>query len=62
MDSKIFTDSNGFKNLKTLTDSKITSPPLQKCEIKYGWKVFEIRINFPYRNFSRFEMEFESKF
>jgi hypothetical protein len=27
-------------------------------EIKYGWKEFEIRINFPYRNVSIFEMEF----
>jgi hypothetical protein len=35
---------------------------LRKCKIKYGWKSFEIRINFPYRNFSRFEMEFELKF
>jgi hypothetical protein len=34
---------------------------LQKCEIKYGWKEFEIRINLPYRNFSRFGMEFELK-
>jgi hypothetical protein len=33
-----------------------------KIEIKYGWKVFEIRINFTYRNVSRFEMEFELKF
>jgi hypothetical protein len=37
-------------------------PALQKFEIKYGWKAFEIRINFPYRNVSRFEMEFELKF
>jgi hypothetical protein len=34
----------------------------EKCEIKYGWKEFEIRINFTYRNFSRFEMKFELKF
>jgi hypothetical protein len=31
-------------------------------EIKYGWKEFEIRNNFPYRIFSRFETEFELKF
>jgi hypothetical protein len=37
-------------------------PALKKFEIKYGWKEFELRINFPYRNFSRFEMEFEVKF
>jgi hypothetical protein len=30
--------------------------------MEYGWKAFEIRINFPYRNFSRFEMGFELKF
>jgi hypothetical protein len=33
-----------------------------KLEIKYGWKDFEIRNNFPYRIFSRFEIEFELKF
>jgi hypothetical protein len=27
-----------------------------------GWKAFEISFNFPYRNFSRFEMFFELKF
>jgi hypothetical protein len=37
-------------------------PALQKFEIKYGWKAFEIRINCPYRNVSRFKMEFELKF
>jgi hypothetical protein len=35
---------------------------LKKFEIKNGWKEFKIGINFPYRNFSRFEMEFELKF
>jgi hypothetical protein len=35
---------------------------LQKYEKKYGWKAFGIRINFSYRNFSRFQMEFELKF
>jgi hypothetical protein len=33
----------------------------QKFQIKYGLKELEIRNNFPYRNFSRFEMEFELK-
>jgi hypothetical protein len=37
-------------------------PMLQNFEIKYGWIEFEIRINFSYRNVSRFEMEFELKF
>jgi hypothetical protein len=34
---------------------------LKNFEIKYGWKEIEIRNNFPYRNFSRFKMEFELK-
>jgi hypothetical protein len=36
-------------------------PLLEKLEIKYGWKEVEIRINFPYRNVSRFETEVELK-
>jgi hypothetical protein len=35
---------------------------LEKFQIKYGWKEFEIRNDFSYRNFSRFETEFELKF
>jgi hypothetical protein len=35
---------------------------LQKIQINYGWKEFEIRNNFSYRNFSKFEIEFELKF
>jgi hypothetical protein len=35
---------------------------LQKFEIKYGSEGLDERNNFPYWNFSRFEMEFESKF
>jgi hypothetical protein len=34
----------------------------KKFEIKYGWKEFEIRINFPYMNFSKCQKEFELKF
>jgi hypothetical protein len=34
----------------------------QKFEIKYGSKGFEEGINFPYRSFLRFEMDFELKF
>jgi hypothetical protein len=37
-------------------------PLLQKFETKYGWKVFEMRNNFAYRNFLIFEMDFELKF
>jgi hypothetical protein len=36
-------------------------PLQQKFQIKYGWKDVEIGNNIPYRNFSRFEMEFELK-
>jgi hypothetical protein len=35
---------------------------LQKFKTKYGWKVFEIRNNFPYRDFLIFRMDFELKF
>jgi hypothetical protein len=45
-----------------LIQTKTNTPLLQTFEIKYGWKVFEIRNNFPYHNFSRFKMEFELKF
>jgi hypothetical protein len=37
-------------------------PLLEKLEVKYGWKDLEMGNNFPYRNFSRFEKEFELKF
>jgi hypothetical protein len=30
--------------------------------MKYGCEVFKIRNNFPYENFSGFEMDFELKF
>jgi hypothetical protein len=35
---------------------------LRKIEMKYGWKVFEMRNNFDYRNFLRFWTDFELKF
>jgi hypothetical protein len=34
---------------------------LKKSEINYGWKSFEIKKNFAYRNFLKFEMDFELK-
>jgi hypothetical protein len=34
---------------------------IQKFKIEYGWNELEIGNNFPYRNFSIFEMEFEIK-
>jgi hypothetical protein len=37
-------------------------PELEKIEIKYGCEVFEIRSNFPYRNFLILEVDFELKF
>jgi hypothetical protein len=36
--------------------------PALKISIKYGWKGLEICNNFPCRNLSRFEIEFELKF
>jgi hypothetical protein len=35
---------------------------IQKFQIKYGWKEFERRKDFTYRNFSIFETEFQLKF
>jgi hypothetical protein len=32
---------------------------LNKFQIKYGFEVFQIRNNFPYRNFFIFEVDFE---
>jgi hypothetical protein len=54
--------SNGFKFDSNFDRSKMCLPVLQKLEVKYGWKELEIKNNFPYRNFSRFEKEFELKF
>jgi hypothetical protein len=50
--------SNSFK----LWLLEIGPPGPQNFETKYGWKVFEIRNNFPYRDFLRFEMDLEPKF
>jgi hypothetical protein len=41
--------------------SKKNLPILKKFEIKYGREGFEERSNFSYRNFLRFEMDFELK-
>jgi hypothetical protein len=41
--------------------SKKDLPILKKFEIKYGPEGFEERSNFSYRNFLRFEMDFELK-
>ncbi len=61
---------NGFNsNLKlifqiysNLIRFKQDLPELRKFEIKYEWKVFNIRNNFPYKEFLRFKMDFELKF
>jgi hypothetical protein len=58
-------DSIKFKIIQihpNLIQTKTNPTLLHKFEIKYGWKVVEIRNTFPYRNFSRFSMEFELKF
>jgi hypothetical protein len=47
-----------YSNRLNLIQSKTGLPKLQKFKTKYGWQVVEIRNNFPYRNFSRFEMDF----
>jgi hypothetical protein len=54
--------SNGFKFAPNFDRSKRCFPMLQKFQIKYEWRELEIRNNVPYRNFSRFEIEFELKF
>jgi hypothetical protein len=42
--------------------SKQDPPLLKKFEIKYDWKVFDIRNNFVHRIFLRFWMDFALKF
>jgi hypothetical protein len=60
------TESNLFQmnsNLpQNLTGKKGAFPCSKKIQIKCVWKGIEIRNNFPYKNFSRFKMEFELKF
>jgi hypothetical protein len=52
-----------FKSNTPKLDSIQTGPSqLKKIEIKYGWRVIEMRNNFSYRNFLRLEMDFELKF
>jgi hypothetical protein len=61
-ETKIQTRPNWFQIPSNFDYFKHDFPWLQKFETKYGWKVFEIRNNFPYRDFLRFEMDFELKF
>jgi hypothetical protein len=58
----IQTISNGFKFDPNFNRSKRCLPLLEKFQIKYGWKELGIRNNLSYRNFSRFETEFDLKF
>jgi hypothetical protein len=51
--------SNGFKFAANFDRSKRCLLVLKKIQIKYELKEIQIRNNFPYRNFSRFEIEFE---
>jgi hypothetical protein len=51
-----------FQIYSNLIRSQQDLPGLENFEIKYSWKEFEIRNNFPYRNFVRFLMDFEQKF
>jgi hypothetical protein len=44
---KIF--QNRLNSVQTKTDPLM----LQKFELKYGWRTFEVRNNFPYKGFLR---------
>jgi hypothetical protein len=54
--------SNGFEFAPNFDRYKRCLPLLEKLKVKFGWKEHKIRNNFPFRNFSRFEKEFELKF
>jgi hypothetical protein len=44
-----------------LIQSKDGLTKLKRFQIKYGCEGFEVRNNLPYRNFSKFGVEFELK-
>jgi hypothetical protein len=44
--------SHGFKFAPNFDQCKMCLTVLEKLEVKYGWKEFEIGNIFPYRNFS----------
>jgi hypothetical protein len=50
------------QNFTNLIQAKTNLSKLQNFGIKYGFEGFEIRNNFPYRNFSIFKTEFELQF
>jgi hypothetical protein len=52
-------NSNVIQIISKFDPSEKDIPELKKIEIKYGCEFFEERINFLYRNFSIFEMDFK---
>jgi hypothetical protein len=54
--------SNKFSNCVKFGRLEKYIPRLRKIEIKYGWREFEIRNNFPSKRFLRFQMDYELKF
>jgi hypothetical protein len=40
-----------FQNCPNSIQTKTDSPLPQKFELKYGWRAFEVRNNFPYKRF-----------
>jgi hypothetical protein len=60
--NKFQNNLNLIRTHQNLLWSKQDLPLLQKFEIKYGCKVFEIRNNFTSKYFLRFKLDFELKF
>jgi hypothetical protein len=66
--NSVQTDSKIFNGLKIDSKSSKFGCPkgcllvLQKLEIKYGWRAFEIRNNFSHKGFLIFEIDIELKF
>jgi hypothetical protein len=59
---KIHSNKFEFKSTRSnLFQSKQDLPELEKFEIKYSFEGFDERNNFTYRNFRRFEVDFELK-
>jgi hypothetical protein len=54
-------NSNKIQILPNIDQAKKNLFVIQQFEIKYGFKDFDERNNFPYRNFFRFEMDFKIK-
>jgi hypothetical protein len=61
-DSKILIGLKIDSNLPNFAWPKRCLPLLQKLEIKYGWREFEIMNNFSLICFLRFEIDIELKF